>query len=1104
MAKKDYSTYKSGPSVAKRPVQNVDQRDKRSYDKATAAKWAARSGSDQKTVNLIGPSLAGVALDAKVNSGVKFTVSVDGPTQPSFTGVAGTLLPNTTGVNVAPDAITNLTAIVQNSTIIFSFDFDTTAPENQYFKQFDFIFTETGTTTPLSWSPNKSQTNTSSSSQTINFAPQDNQSVFGNPPATSFSSIEVATIDTFGNISNYVSLLVIPPYTTDLSVPVISVSPINNGYSVSYTAPTQSDYFEIEISEYDSTASTPPTGAVFTTVYNGKLNPVNVISPDLSRRFVRARFLNSADIYTDYCSPIAVTPNPPGSVNINPPTEITIGATINGTTYSAPYWSNDNVIIPYTLPSSNAGSRFIITLTSPTNQLGYFYVTTDGTSNLNQIATITASNIYGQFGTYFTSFTGLFQSVSASNVNSAGVGITVPTRVNTLSGFNPTAAISNIIDGYTVNFNFGSSGGSSAQVYQFFQDPTSFTSLGDVPDYIDSSWVSGGADTSSTMVVNSLIYENGGFPTPPDPTIYFGYQITGANISPNTYVTHIAATGGNYTLTLSNPLIGQASGNYHLQALVYDGIGPANIFLNYYNTVYFAIAFYDIYGDRSNNSVVYQAKPINPSQSVIQNAVQVGSPNGAIWIGNAGNSSASTGARVVIGDSLDGSYSGIFAYNKDSTSATAPTTSIISNDDGGHSYTFITTDAMIADWSIKTNKIESVITSGITKYTGLSASNTSYSFWAGATSSGNSDSTAPFSVTPLGAVNASNITISGGSLNVGSGNFTVSTTGILHATGAVIDGTITAQGGSFQGNVSISSAGSLYSSASGVPSPTNAGTIFNNNGIFAYTNTSTLNTQMLSAPDADGSTFITSAANIGGWLVNSTRISDKGNSAILSSGDSTYINPTIQLSSGTGAVGMTVGSLSTDTVFWVGNPYATRSTSQVTITSQGILSAKGAILDGSLTVSGTFTAGTVGTSAGNSYITVSNTGTTTLSATTSTNGTYLGSDGQLHSQAVTGKIVLGQNGFHINGISVYGDDGRVSDYNGGVAYVNGAGTTVYGAPFTRSAIYAPISSGNTDSGSGSNINAGDLATGYAIYYGKTSDPIPGAGTGLIGDIYLMV
>ena len=48
--------------------------------------------------------------------------------------------------------------------------------------------------------------------------------------------------------------------------------------------------------------------------------------------------------------------------------------------------------------------------------------------------------------------------------------------------------------------------------------------------------------------------------------------------------------------------------------------------------------------------------------------------------------------------------------------------------------------------------IESLIISGITKYTGLSASNTSYSFWAGSGVSGgySLDSTedAKFSVTP--------------------------------------------------------------------------------------------------------------------------------------------------------------------------------------------------------------------------------------------------------------------------------------------------------------------------------------------------------------------
>jgi hypothetical protein len=61
-----------------------------------------------------------------------------------------------------------------------------------------------------------------------------------------------------------------------------------------------------------------------------------------------------------------------------------------------------------------------------------------------------------------------------------------------------------------------------------------------------------------------------------------------------------------------------------MQAKVYDGIGPANVFSQYHSSIYVVVVFYSKYNTRSKSSLVLVASPTNPSVSVISNAIQVG------------------------------------------------------------------------------------------------------------------------------------------------------------------------------------------------------------------------------------------------------------------------------------------------------------------------------------------------------------------------------------------------------------------------------------------------------------------------------------------------
>lgn len=131
-------------------------------------------------------------------------------------------------------------------------------------------------------------------------------------------------------------------------------------------------------------------------------------------------------------------------------------------------------------------------------------------------------------------------------------------------------------------------------------------------------------------------------------------------------------------------------------------------------------------------------------------------------------------------------------------------------------------------------------------------------------------------------------------------------------------------------------------------------------------------------------------------------------------------------------------------------------------------------------------------------------GSITINTTSPNTGFYIGSDGLFHSQSGSQLIQVDSTGMHIRGMQVYGNDNRVSDYYSSGSYVNGSGSVVSSAPFTRSMIYAPNSNGLSDGGDGSNVVAGDIATGFAIYYGKTSTGTPSGGTGLIGDLFIEV
>jgi hypothetical protein len=148
--------------------------------------------------------------------------------------------------------------------------------------------------------------------------------------------------------------------------------------------------------------------------------------------------------------------------------------------------------------------------------------------------TIYSNLISSQFGgQFFSSYSGSAVTVSQAGVTSTAVSNINPspfTRTDSLSTIVPSATVANVLDGYSVQFNFTGTTASSAQAYQFFIDPTSW--IGDrtnysIPDYFDSTFSSWSSSSPNQIVVSNFNAENGNFALPSGTLPYAGYSISG-------------------------------------------------------------------------------------------------------------------------------------------------------------------------------------------------------------------------------------------------------------------------------------------------------------------------------------------------------------------------------------------------------------------------------------------------------------------------------------------------------------------------------------------------------------------------------------------------
>jgi hypothetical protein len=722
-----------------------------------------------------------------------------------------------------PDAVTSITSSWSGDTLSIGWSFNANAANNSFAKNFILSLTASGTTKEII-------VPISQTSYALTLT--QNRSLFG-LAQTSFS-ISIKTEDSFGNKST-ASTSSGAAYVNPLPTPTISVAAVNNGYSVSYTTPTSLSFSSISIEEYESSASTEPTGVTYSTTYIGSLNPSVVIVPNTNKRWVKARFVSQIGSYTAYSTAYAVTPNNPVSVDLVPPNEVTA---VTGS------WNGDNIDISYTLPSTDPASRVQIQLTAPNSLVGYFYRFPDGLGT-SQTTTIYKKDLYDQFGEHYSSYSGLLKSIDTSDNRSSGVSFSVAARANPLTSITPTFTSVALSNAYSITTTFPT----GATFFEVYAKHTAWS--GNPTD--DTYLVYAGAspavvvDTNYTTVYikiryyddfgNTSNYSAQGTITPLDPgsitsfenpisfgtnaVIYAGNSATSGtrtlfktggifaydatNTTPSTQIISDASAGSPTFITTQATIAGWSIDSSKIEKLTsanYAGISSGSSYSFYAGSSVTG-------GDSSANFYVtpagaVQAKNITitgGSLNVADNFVVTTSgnltANGTLSLGGSG----SIGGNLSITGSLykgtlsAGSLSGA-GYILNSSGLTFNSSSIngITTIDATTGL-FTTTSANIGGWSIDSSTIKK--TSG-SNYIQLDSANTrlgvfngsSYSagvnmptasssvvFWAG--SGGEASTGNNFYVTAAGALYASNATISG---NI-TANAIASGTSISGATG---------------------------------------------------------------------------------------------------------------------------------------------------------------------------------------------------------------------------------------------------------------------------------------------------------------------------------
>ena len=341
---------------------------------------------------------------------------------------------------IVPTDITNVstawsTESEKTEDLIVTFDWDYADPANVSVTEFILEITlSTGTVrqTPYGSFPvNKTQTG-----QTAILTKSLNRSTLG-VLSLNITKVCVYAIDAFYNISGKVCDNTVPAYVLNLPVPVITVAAASNGYNVSYTIPTQSIFDAIDIVEYESAATTEPTGVTYSRVYFDNISPANVITTNTNSRWVKARFSSDGGIYTAFSAAQKVTPLDPITVDTIGPSAPT-GTVTGGLESSGTIGFNALLNISWTAVSDTTLRGYRIRfrpVTTPASSYSYVDSPGNGTSfRITGLASGTNYEVAIAAYDEFNNTSSSYQTLTGSPVSTAGSPF-IGTNVSTTGYF---------------------------------------------------------------------------------------------------------------------------------------------------------------------------------------------------------------------------------------------------------------------------------------------------------------------------------------------------------------------------------------------------------------------------------------------------------------------------------------------------------------------------------------------------------------------------------------------------------------------------------------------------------------------------------------------
>ena len=364
-----------------------------------------------------------------------------------------------------PGAPTNLTGIWEGQDFRLSFNFDTTAKTDLIDNTHVQFFVITHKLLDGTFKVLKVAV-AGTNSQDYLLTKQANESLFG-VPQTSFAQIVIVAEDVYGNQGPAATLNNTAAYVNPIPVPTISVTNSNNGYSVNFTnypnIITYPSFSRVIVEEFVSSSNIDPGDVAYSQVYRDTVNPAVVITPTTAQRWVRARYLDSFGILSLPSAAYKANPVNPVAANLDllPPNDVQVGAVA---------WVGNNIEISYSLPATDPGERFVVALTTnyaPYDDpalTGFFYKYPDPSGKV----IITQDELFGQFGGYYTGYSGLFRSADAADNRTAGVSFTVPVKQSAISNLTPDLNLINVFgvpNGYVVQ-PYLVSGASSMEIYE--------------------------------------------------------------------------------------------------------------------------------------------------------------------------------------------------------------------------------------------------------------------------------------------------------------------------------------------------------------------------------------------------------------------------------------------------------------------------------------------------------------------------------------------------------------------------------------------------------------------------------------------------------------